>query len=139
MVTASQPGPHVQGDANPDVAVLAVDDQACFREALRDMIEATAGFVLVGEACSGEEALSAVGLLSPDMVVMDVRMPGMDGVTATRAIMAQCPGTVVVLVSAEDPDRAPGADTLGDAVPRISKQHLRPQTLHEIWAAARRR
>jgi len=124
--------------AHRDVAVLTVDDQDCFRDALRDMIAATAGFVLVGEACSGEEALSAVDLLAPELVLMDVRMPGMDGVAATRAIITRRPRTVVVLISAEDPELAPGVEALSQAVARVRKQHLRPQLLRDLWADANR-
>jgi len=119
-----------------DVAVLTVDDQECFRDVLRDMIAATSGFVLVGEACSGEEALLAVESLSPHLVLMDVRMPGMDGATAAQAIISQSPRTVVVLISVEDPELAPGVQALSHAVARVPKQHLRPQLLRDLWANA---
>jgi chemotaxis response regulator CheB len=119
-----------------DIAVLTVDDQESFRAVLRDMIEATAGFTLVGEACSGEEAVSVVESLAPELVLMDVRLSGMDGVTATRVITSRHPETVVVLISAEDPDLAPGVDQLSAGVPRVPKQHLRPQVLHDVWARA---
>jgi len=119
-----------------DVAVLTVDDQESFRAVLRDVIDATAGFVLVGEACSGEEAVSVVDSLSPELVLMDVRLSGMDGVAATRAIITRHPRTVVVLISAEDPELAPGVETLGEAVARVRKQHLRPQLLRDVWAQA---
>lgn len=133
MAAPSRPPLRATAAADRDVAVLAVDDQASFRDVLREVIAATSGFVLVGEACSGAEALAAVDSLSPELVMMDVRMPGMDGVTATQAIMASRPQTVVVLISAEDPDLAPGVDALGGTVARVRKQHLRPQLLRDIW------
>ncbi len=136
MVTPSQPSLGIVGDARREIAVLTVDDQACFRDALRDVIAATDGFVLVGEACTGEEAVSAADVLSPDVVLMDVRMPGMNGVAAAHTIMTRRPSTLVVLISAEDPDQVPGAETLGDSVTCVSKQLLRPQALRDIWDAA---
>ncbi len=135
MAAPSRPPLRSAAAADRDVAVLTVDDQACFRDVLRELIEATAGFALVGEARSGEEALSAVHSLSPDLVMMDVRMPGMGGVAAARAINVRHPRTAVVLISAEDPGLAPGIDALGAAVTRVRKQHLRPQLLREIWEA----
>ena len=79
------------------------------------MIAAARGFVLVGQATSGEEAVRAVDRLSPQLVLMDVRMPGMDGIEATRAILERHPGVVVVLISVDDPTLFPGATSLGDA------------------------
>jgi chemotaxis response regulator CheB len=125
-----------EGGPSRDVAVLTVDDQESFRAVLREMIDATAGFVLVGEACSGEEALAVVDVLSPELVLMDVRLSGMDGVTATRRIITRHPQTVVVLISAEDPELAPGVEDLSAAVACVRKQHLRPQLLRDVWAQA---
>jgi DNA-binding NarL/FixJ family response regulator len=118
---------------NADVKILAVDDHRGFRDVLRELIAAAPGFVLVGQACSGEEALSAVDRLSPDLVLMDVVMPGMGGIAATRLIKAQCPEVVVVLISVDDPALDPGAGALGDAVACARKQDLRPQRLRELW------
>jgi len=131
------PGAGLQATvARDDVAVLTVDDQESFRSVMRDLIDATAGFVLVGEACSGEEAVSAVDALAPELILMDVRMAGMDGVAATRVITARHPDAVVVLISADDPESAPGVEALSDAVARVPKQHLRPDVLREVWADA---
>ena len=77
-------------DANGQgrVPMLVVDDQETFREMMRDLVAATPGFELVGEAASGEDALVAIGDLSPELVLMDVRMPGIGGIEATRRVMA---------------------------------------------------
>jgi YesN/AraC family two-component response regulator len=65
------------------VRVVTVDDQAAFRRAAEAVIRASPGFELAGEAASGEEGLSVVGRVQPDLVLVDVRMPGIDGVPAS--------------------------------------------------------
>ena len=74
--------------SSPAVRVLTVDDQAVFRGVARDVIEATAGFEAIGEAANGEEALEAVERLAPQLVLLDVRMPGLDGVEVARRLTA---------------------------------------------------
>ena len=70
------------------VRVLVVDDQRPFRVAASAVLRRTPGFELVGEAASGEEAVERVAALAPDLVLMDITMPGMGGIEATRAITA---------------------------------------------------
>ena len=113
------------------VEVLVVDDHDLFREALRDLVDAVSEFVLVGEAQSGEAALDAVEALSPRLLIMDKRMPGMGGVEATRLLAARHPDLVVLLVSLEAPDselmRSCGAAAF------LRKQELTPRALREVW------
>jgi DNA-binding NarL/FixJ family response regulator len=120
-----------------DVATLVVDDHATFRETLRDLVAAAGGFVLVGDACSGEEAVSAVDRLSPRLVLMDVVMPGIGGIVATRMILNRHPELVVVLISVDDPGLHPGATALGSAVACARKQDLRPEGLSQLWEKLR--
>src|SRR2546423_2727284 len=92
--------------ADPDVSVLIVDDHDYFRDVLRELVTATPGFAVAAEAASGEEALDATGALSPDLVLMDVRMPGLSGIDAARALIARFPDVLVLLVSAQElPER----------------------------------
>jgi CheY-like chemotaxis protein len=120
-----------------DIKTLTVDDHRSFREALRDLIAAAPGFVLVGQACSGEEAVRAVECLTPELVLMDVVMPGMGGIAAAQAIISRCPEVVVLLISVDDPALHPGALALDGAVACARKQDLRPRQLRQLWETAR--
>jgi two-component system, NarL family, invasion response regulator UvrY len=116
------------------VRVLTVDDQAVFREAARDVIEATAGFEALAEASSGPQALDLAETLRPDLILMDVRMPGIDGIETTRRLRDQCPGSLVVLISLENPDDVDCvADDCG-AVASVRKQDFCPAMLRHLWA-----
>jgi DNA-binding NarL/FixJ family response regulator len=76
----------------------------------REVIGATAGFELLGEAASGEEALDLADRVDPDLVLVDLRMPGMDGLETCRRLRATHPAATVVLVSTDEPDdMCPGA------------------------------
>jgi DNA-binding NarL/FixJ family response regulator len=121
-------------DAEAAVRVLTVDDQERFRGVARDVIDATPGFEAVGEAASGEEALDAVERLGPELVLLDVRMPGLDGIEVARRLTASHPETLIVLISIEDPVDIPSAATLGDAVPLVRKQDFGPRLLRTVWA-----
>jgi DNA-binding NarL/FixJ family response regulator len=111
------------------VWVLAVDDQRPFREAARRVVDATAGFAWAGEAGSGEEAVVLVRERAPDIVIMDVRMPDMDGIQAARLVAAQRPEVTVLLVSAE-PLASPAADLLRSRAAAFSrKQNFGPALL----------
>src|SRR5438270_4746020 len=114
------------GNNGNDVTVLAVDDHDAFRLAIGELVGATAGFTLVGEACCGEDAIAAARELDPRLVLMDVNMPGMGGVEATRAIVREHPGSVVWLVSVEsNTTLSELADSCG-AEGFIRKDDLRP-------------
>jgi DNA-binding NarL/FixJ family response regulator len=121
--------------AKCEVTVLLVDDQERFRGALRELIACAEGFALVGEASSGEEATRAVQTLDPQLVLMDVVMPGMGGIAAARTIIGRRPAPVVVLISVDDPSTHPEAGDLAASVPYVLKQELKPTRLRELWEA----
>jgi DNA-binding NarL/FixJ family response regulator len=86
------------------IRLLLVDDQNIVRKGLKVLLEAQAGFQVVGEAGNGREAIAQVEALQPDVVLMDVRMPEMDGVAATQVIFKQFPKTRVLVLSTFDED-----------------------------------
>lgn len=110
-----------------------MDDHQGFREVLRELVAAARGFVLVGEASSGEEAVYAVDRLSPRLVLLDLIMPGIGGLAAARAILSRHPRMVVVLISVDDPALHPGVTGLGNTVACARKQDLRPARLNQVW------
>jgi DNA-binding NarL/FixJ family response regulator len=112
-----------------DVRVLTVDDQERFRRIAGEVIDATPGFAAVGEAASGEEALAAVERLAPQLVLCDVRMPGLDGVDVAQRLAATHPETIVVLVSTSDRSDLPATCT----APFASKQDFGPSLLRRLW------
>lgn len=86
------------------IRVLLVDDQALFREGLRTLLSVWDDIEVVGEAANGEEAVTAVAQLKPDVILMDLRMPVLDGVAATRRICAQNPDCRVIVLTTFDDD-----------------------------------
>jgi DNA-binding NarL/FixJ family response regulator len=119
------------------VRVLTVDDQRPFRVAAAAVVRRAAGFELVGEAASGEDALRAVAELAPDLVLMDVNLPGIDGIEATRRLRASGAGPVVVLLSTYDEDEFEFEGS--GAAAYVTKAAFGPERLAEVWAAAEAR
>ena len=93
--------PHAGGDP---VSVILVDDQPLLRKGFRMVLEEEEGIDVVGEASDGAAALDLARRLRPDVAVMDVRMPGMDGIEATRAILAAEPRTRILILTTFDLD-----------------------------------
>ena len=116
------------------VRVMTVDDQPMFRAIAREVVSAMGGFEPVVEAASGPEALEAAERLNPELVLVDVRMPGMSGIETSRRLTARDASTVVVLVtSGECSDVSRAARTCG-AVALLAKQNLNPSVLRGIWS-----
>ncbi|GAB2480752.1 hypothetical protein GCM10027265_34830 [Jatrophihabitans fulvus] len=119
MSTTIPAGAETAAPARPIRVVLA-DDKLPFRIALRQMLRRAADIEVVGEAADGAEAVALTERLQPDLVLLDVRMPVMDGPTAARTISSRWPGTHVVLCSSHD--RADLPEDLG--APYVPKELL---------------
>ena len=118
------------------VRVLIVDDQEPFRLAARAVVEATDGFEVAGESESGEAGVQAARDLDPDLVLMDVNLPGIDGLEATRQILDGSDAVVVLLLSTyEEEEYGPRAAECGAAA-YIPKSSFEPDRLAEAWTAA---
>ena len=119
------------------IRILLVDDKALFRTAIAELIDAQDGLEVVGEAENGLEAVEKARALKPDVVVMDIEMPVMDGVQATRLIREQVPNVRVLILTVSESD-----DHLLEAI-RFGAQgyllkNLRPAELYSMVRAAMR-
>jgi len=86
------------------ITIMLVDDHPVVREGLRGMLEAEADLNVIGEAGSGDEAVALARVKQPDVILMDLRMPGLDGVGATRKILTETPGQRVVVLTTYETD-----------------------------------
>lgn len=114
------------------VTVLLVDDHLPFRVAARALLEAEEGFVVAGEADDGEQAVELARSLRPDLVLMDVRMPGIDGIEATRRILADDPTAFVVLLSTHAAVELPADLSTCGAATFLRKELLDSTTLAQL-------
>jgi DNA-binding NarL/FixJ family response regulator len=88
----------------PDARVLVVEDHPLFRKGVVALLDAVADLAVVGTAASGEEAVERVSELAPDVVLMDLQLPGMSGIETTRAIVAAHPGVAVLVLTMFEDD-----------------------------------
>lgn len=117
------------------LGVLIVDDQAPFRRAASAVVRLTPGFSVVGEAESGEAALEMVGSLHPALVLMDINMPGMNGIEATRRITAGHPEVMVLLLSTYQADDLPADAGSSGFAAYVNKDDFGPNILRDAWDA----
>ena len=115
------------------VNVLIVDDQAPFRAVARTVVGLISDFEVAAEAESGEDAVATAAELAPALVLMDINLPGINGIEATRQILAAHPDTVVVLLSTYTAADLPADAASCGAAEYVHKEDLSPITLREIW------
>lgn len=110
------------------IKILIVDDQKLIRQGLKTLLELEDDFVVVGELSNGKEAVSAYERLKPDVVLMDIRMPEMDGVQATRAIVAQFENAKIIILTTFNEDEylfeAVRAGAVGYLLKDVSSEEL---------------
>lgn len=115
------------------VRVLIVDDQAPFRGAARTVVSLTPGFEVAGEAESGEEAVRSAAALTPDLVLMDINLPGISGIEATRRVRAESPATVVFLLSTYRVEDLPADARTCGAAAYVHKEDFGLPVLMSLW------
>ncbi len=114
--------------------IAIVDDHALARQGLRDMLADEPDIEVVGEASNGREALDLCRRLRPDLILMDVRMPEMDGLAATRKVKQEYPGTSVLMMTMHE-----NLDYLYEAIKAGAAGYvLKDATQHDVFSAVRR-
>jgi two-component system, NarL family, invasion response regulator UvrY len=123
-------------DVPEPVNVLIVDDQPPFRAVARTVVSMLKGWQVIGEVASGEDAVGAVDAEQPDVVLMDINLPGISGIEATRQIMESFPDVRVVLLSTYQADDLPEDALECGAVAYVRKEDLTPTVLRSVLVAA---
>ena len=118
------------------VRVMLVDDQPPVLRAMAALVEETEGFEVVGRAVTGEEAVTMAATLLPDLVLMDVNLPGIDGLEATRRILGRRPATVILLVSTYDEEAGASLVAESGAAAYVAKAAFGPDRLEEVWSGS---
>jgi two-component system invasion response regulator UvrY len=131
-----KPAPHNVQVREERVRVWVVDDQASFRLATVETVAATEDFVMAGEWETGESAIELLRDGSAGIVLMDIHMPGMGGIEATRRIRAAHPDLMVLLMSTYDEEDLPAEAADCGAAAYLHKEHLSPDLLTRLWRAA---
>lgn len=118
----------------PDVSVLIVDDQAPFRSVAGTVVRLAPGFAVMGEVESGEDAVATAAASHPDLVLMDINLPGINGIEATRRILADAPDTVVILLSTYTEADLPSDARVCGAASYVHKEDFSPAVITSVWA-----
>jgi DNA-binding NarL/FixJ family response regulator len=129
----------MKDEATPPARLLIADDHALMRESTRDMLAGETNLEVIGEAVDGRHALELCRQLRPDLVLMDVRMPDMDGLSATRAIKEEMPAIGVLLVTAYESEEYCREAASAGAAGYILKDADMQQLLEAVHMALGRR
>lgn len=118
------------------IRVVLVDDQESFRSAARLVIGMAEGFELVSEAESGEQGIDSVARSSADLVLMDIGLPGIDGLEATRRILEREPKCKVIVLSTYEASEYQSRALAAGAIAFLSKSEFDPDVLRDVWDVA---
>ena len=119
------------------IRTLIVDDHGVLRAGLRALLAGEADLEVVGEAADGDEALRMTGELSPEVVLMDITMPGMDGIEATRKLLAEMPSARVLLLTVHADSSLLREALQAGAAGYILKRAVESELINAIRAVAR--
>ena len=114
------------------VSVLIVDDQPPFRDAARTVVSVLKGWQVVAEAATGEDAVELARTTGPALILMDINLPGISGIEATRRIVAAAPDARVVLLSTYQADDLPADAMACGAAAYVRKEDLTPRVLRAV-------
>ena len=118
------------------IRVLIADDHALFREGLHGLLDSVADTDVVGEATSGAEAITQAKTLQPEVILMDIKMPGLNGIEATREIVAACPHIGILMVTMLEEDESVFAAMRAGARGYVLKGANQAELLRAIRAVA---
>jgi DNA-binding NarL/FixJ family response regulator len=121
-------------DDRAEIRIVIADDHESFRSGLRSLLTQVDGLVVVGETASGDEAVARVAALQPDVVLMDLAMPGMDGIEATRRIVDAAPHVAVLVLTMSDDDDSVFAAVQAGARGYVLKGAQRAELVRSIRA-----
>ena len=116
--------------------ILIVDDHLLFAEALEAILSVEPGIEVVGHAATGTDAVRQAGELEPDVVLMDISMPGVDGLEATRRILSRQPGTRIVMVTGSDAHQDVDAARTAGAAGYVTKDRIAAELITAISGVA---
>jgi DNA-binding NarL/FixJ family response regulator len=118
------------------IRILIADDHPLFRDGLRALLESVGDMQVIGEAATGDEALAQAHALQPDLILMDIKMPGINGIEATRRILQASPHTRILILTMFEDDESVFAAIRAGARGYLLKGALQEETLRAIRAVA---
>lgn len=121
-------------ESAPQVKVLIVDDSKAFRRIAKAVVESVEPFAVVGEAESGELAITLTSRLDPDLILMDLNLPGIDGLETTKRILTGDRMRMVLLMSTDEESKVGRALGESGAAAFFNKADLSPELLAALWS-----
>jgi DNA-binding NarL/FixJ family response regulator len=118
------------------VRILIADDHQIFRDGMRMLLETENGLMLVGEAETGTDAIRLTGELEPDVILMDLQMPEIDGIEAVRQILSKHPGIKILMLTMFDDDHSVFSAMRAGARGYVLKGMRRNEMLRAVWSIA---